>query len=133
MPPGAELLAHADGLSHALQGVVGVHQEDAGGDHLRLAPQDGKAVLRGLVVSEFNRRRAGPGQVVGLEAAESKPTGRIDATGKRDLVTVKALQLSVSNGRELSYNDWDGSYFHTTRVAAGKAYKGGWVPVTKSK
>ena len=45
------------------------------------------------------------------------------ALGKRDLVTVKALQLSVSNGRELSYNDWDGSYFHTTRVAAERAYR----------
>jgi acetyl-CoA C-acetyltransferase len=43
--------------------------------------------------------------------------------GKQGLITVKALQLSVSNGRELSYNDWDGSYFHTTRVAAGKAYE----------
>ena len=43
--------------------------------------------------------------------------------GKQDLVTVKALQLSVSNGRDLQYNDWDGSYFHTTRVAAERAYK----------
>jgi acetyl-CoA C-acetyltransferase len=42
--------------------------------------------------------------------------------GKKDLVTVKALQLSVSNGQELQYNDWDGSYFHTTRVAAERAY-----------
>ncbi|MEM9254700.1 MAG: acetyl-CoA acetyltransferase [Pseudomonadota bacterium] len=43
--------------------------------------------------------------------------------GKRDLITVKALQLSVSNGGELQYNDWDGSYFHTTRVAARRAYE----------
>jgi acetyl-CoA C-acetyltransferase len=43
--------------------------------------------------------------------------------GNNDLVTVKALQLSVSNGRELQYNDWDGSYFHTTREAAKRAYK----------
>ena len=43
--------------------------------------------------------------------------------GKKDLVTIKALQLSVSNGRELQFNDWDGSYFHTTRVAAERAYK----------
>ena len=43
--------------------------------------------------------------------------------GKKELITVKALQLSVSNGRELSYNEWDGSYFHTTRVAARKAYE----------
>lgn len=43
--------------------------------------------------------------------------------GKRDLVTVKALQLAVSNGWELQGSGWDGSYFHTTRVAAAKAYK----------
>jgi acetyl-CoA C-acetyltransferase len=45
------------------------------------------------------------------------------AMGKKDLITVKALQLSVSNGRELQFNDWDGSFFHTTRVAAQRAYK----------
>lgn len=42
--------------------------------------------------------------------------------GKRDLVTVKALQLAVSNGWELQGSGWDGSYFHTTRVAARNAY-----------
>lgn len=42
--------------------------------------------------------------------------------GKQDLVTVKALQLAVSNGWELQGDGWDGSYFHTTRVAAKKAY-----------
>jgi acetyl-CoA C-acetyltransferase len=44
------------------------------------------------------------------------------ALGKHDLVTVKALQLAVSNGWELQGAGWDGSYFHTTRVAAQKAY-----------
>ncbi|KZY47579.1 acetyl-CoA acetyltransferase [Roseovarius sp. HI0049] len=43
--------------------------------------------------------------------------------GKTDLVTVKALQLAVSNGWELQGQGWDGSYFHTTRLAADKAYK----------
>ncbi|MBO9545064.1 acetyl-CoA acetyltransferase [Caulobacter sp.] len=43
--------------------------------------------------------------------------------GKHDLVTIKALQLSVSNGYESQYNGWDGSHFHTARIAAGKAYK----------
>jgi acetyl-CoA C-acetyltransferase len=42
--------------------------------------------------------------------------------GKRDLVTVKALQLSVSNGWELQGAGWDGSYLDTTRIAAAKAY-----------
>jgi acetyl-CoA C-acetyltransferase len=43
--------------------------------------------------------------------------------GHKDLVTVKAMQLSVSNGMESQYNSWDGSYFHTARIAAKKAYK----------
>jgi acetyl-CoA C-acetyltransferase len=42
--------------------------------------------------------------------------------GKRDLVTVKALSLAVSNGVEAQHNSWDGSYFATTRVAAKRAY-----------
>lgn len=43
--------------------------------------------------------------------------------GKSDLVTVKALQLAVSNGTEAQHNSWDGSYFATTRQAATRAYK----------
>jgi acetyl-CoA C-acetyltransferase len=42
--------------------------------------------------------------------------------GKRDLVSVKALQLAVSNGVEAQHNSWDGSYFATTRIAAKRAY-----------
>lgn len=42
--------------------------------------------------------------------------------GKRDLITVKALQLAVSNGMEAQYNEWDGSHFATTRIAARRAY-----------
>ena len=43
------------------------------------------------------------------------------AMGKKNLTMVKALQLSVSNGYESQYNGWDGSYFPTARIAAGKA------------
>jgi acetyl-CoA C-acetyltransferase len=43
--------------------------------------------------------------------------------GKTDLITVKALQLSVSNGEEVQFGEWDGSYFKTTRIAAAKAYQ----------
>jgi acetyl-CoA C-acetyltransferase len=45
------------------------------------------------------------------------------ALGKKDIVTVKALQISSSNGWELQGAGWDGSYFQTTRVAAAKAYE----------
>ena len=43
--------------------------------------------------------------------------------GKHNLVTVKSLQLALSNGLEASHNSWDGSYFHTTRIAAKRAYE----------
>jgi acetyl-CoA C-acetyltransferase len=42
--------------------------------------------------------------------------------GKRDLVTFKALQVSVSNGWEMQSSEWDGSYVHTARIAAQRAY-----------
>jgi acetyl-CoA C-acetyltransferase len=42
--------------------------------------------------------------------------------GKTDIVTVKALQIASSNGWEAQGSGWNGSYFHTTRVAAAKAY-----------
>jgi len=45
------------------------------------------------------------------------------AMGKKNLITVKALQLSLSNGLESQHNSWDGSYFHTARIAAKKAYE----------
>ena len=41
--------------------------------------------------------------------------------GKKDLVAVKALQVAVSNGEELQFDRWDGSYFATTRIAAARA------------
>lgn len=45
------------------------------------------------------------------------------ALGKKDLVTIKALQIAGSNGWELQQaGGWNGSYFHTTRLAAKRAY-----------
>lgn len=43
--------------------------------------------------------------------------------GKKDLVTVKALQTAVSNGLEAQHNSWDGSHVLTTRAAARRAYQ----------
>jgi len=42
--------------------------------------------------------------------------------GKRDIVTAKALQLSLSNGEEMGYNDWDGDHFMTTDQCSIRAY-----------
>jgi acetyl-CoA C-acetyltransferase len=43
--------------------------------------------------------------------------------GKTDILTIKALQISVSNGQEIGYKNWDGSYFVTARTASKKAYE----------
>lgn len=43
--------------------------------------------------------------------------------GKRELVTVKALQLAPSNGVEMGHRSWDGSHTLTTRIAAARAYR----------
>jgi acetyl-CoA C-acetyltransferase len=45
------------------------------------------------------------------------------ALRKQDLVSVKALQIAVSNGTEAQHNSWDGSYFMTARHAARRAYQ----------
>jgi len=42
--------------------------------------------------------------------------------GKHDPILVKALQVVVSNGWEMHSNEWDGSYVHTARIAAKRAY-----------
>jgi acetyl-CoA C-acetyltransferase len=42
--------------------------------------------------------------------------------GKRDLVSVHALQLAPSNGVEMSHQSWDGSHTLTSPLAARRAY-----------
>jgi len=43
--------------------------------------------------------------------------------GKKDFVTVKALQLALSSGEEMGYNEWDGDHFVTTFKCSAKAYE----------
>jgi acetyl-CoA C-acetyltransferase len=43
--------------------------------------------------------------------------------GYKDLATVKALQLSVSNGEEMGYHEWDVDHFLTTNQCSIKAYQ----------
>jgi acetyl-CoA C-acetyltransferase len=43
--------------------------------------------------------------------------------GKKDFVSVKALQIAVSNGYESRFNEWEGDHFVTTDIAADRAYK----------
>jgi len=43
--------------------------------------------------------------------------------GKKDLISVKALQLALSNGYELSFNEWDVDHILTTTKASKMAYE----------
>ncbi|MDO8670678.1 MAG: acetyl-CoA acetyltransferase [Dehalococcoidia bacterium] len=43
--------------------------------------------------------------------------------GKKDLISVKALQISASNGSEIGFDDWDGDHFETTARCSVQAYK----------
>ena len=43
--------------------------------------------------------------------------------GKTDVITVKALQLAVSNGEEAQFNTWDGASIKTAQIASARAYQ----------
>ena len=40
-----------------------------------------------------------------------------------DPVYIKALQIGISSGEELMYNEWDGTYVKTGAITAAKAYE----------
>jgi len=44
------------------------------------------------------------------------------ALGKKDIVSIKALSLSISSGAELSTSEWDAARVINTRIAAKTAY-----------
>jgi acetyl-CoA C-acetyltransferase len=43
--------------------------------------------------------------------------------GKKDLITVKGIQVAVSNGYEASYNEWEGDHFVTADHCSTKVYQ----------
>jgi acetyl-CoA C-acetyltransferase len=108
-------IAHVSVKSHA----NGVKNEKA---HLRKAVTE-EQVLNAPMIAEPLGLFDCCGVSDGAAAAIVTTPEIARALGKKNLTMVKALQLSVSNGYESQYNGWDGSYFHTARIAAGKAYR----------
>ncbi|UCG07340.1 MAG: acetyl-CoA acetyltransferase [Desulfobacterales bacterium] len=53
--------------------------------------------------------------------------------GKKDFITVKALQLALSSGEEMGYNDWDGEHFITTSKCSIAAYNEAGIRDPKSE
>jgi len=80
------------------------------------------AVLRAPIVAEPLGLYDCCGVSDGAAAAVVTTPELARSLGKTDLVSVKALQIAVSNGQEAGHNSWDGSYVLTTRRAAERAY-----------
>lgn len=51
----------------------------------------------------------------------------------REVLTIKALELSVSNGEEASHTAWDGSYIATAREAGARAYRSAGVTLPRQQ
>jgi acetyl-CoA C-acetyltransferase len=45
------------------------------------------------------------------------------ALGKKDVITVKSIQLALSSGEEVGFDAWDGDHFVTTTRCSVKAYQ----------
>jgi acetyl-CoA C-acetyltransferase len=43
--------------------------------------------------------------------------------GRKEIVSVKALQLALSSGEEMGFNEWDGDHFMTTSRCSTAAYR----------
>lgn len=50
-----------------------------------------------------------------------------------ETVTIKALELSVSNGEEQSFSNWDGAHIATARTAGARAYAAAGVTDPRSQ
>jgi acetyl-CoA C-acetyltransferase len=107
-------LAHVSWKSHQ-NGV------DSPKAHLR-KPIDMETILRAPMIAEPLGLYDCCGVSDGAAAAIVTTPEIARALGKKDLVTIKAIQLSISSGIESTTNLWDGSYVRNTRKAASKAY-----------
>lgn len=107
-------LAHVSWKSHQ----NGVHNPKA---HLRKAITM-EAILNAPLIAEPLGLYDCCGVSDGAAAAIVTTPEIARALGKRDLVTIKAVQLSISCGIESTTTTWDGSYVRNTRKAAARAY-----------
>jgi acetyl-CoA C-acetyltransferase len=96
----------------------GVHSPKA---HLR-KPVSMDAILNAPMIAEPLGLYDCCGVSDGAAAAIVTTPEIARALGKTDIVTIKAIQLSISSGIESHTNAWDGSHVRNTRQAATRAY-----------
>lgn len=120
-------------------------------DKYGLNPEDGKRTLakisakshhNGAMCEKAHLRREVSVDAIMKAPIISWPLGLFDCCGvsdgaaaviltradiaknfRKDPVYIKALQVSVSSGEELSYTEYDGAHVESTRKAAARAYK----------
>jgi acetyl-CoA C-acetyltransferase len=108
-------MAHVSAKSHA-NGVLNPKA------HLRKAVTEDQIMAAPIIAHPlglFDCCGVSDGAACAIVATPEKAK----ALGKKDLISVKALQLALSSGEEMGYNDWDGDHFVTTSKCSVQAYK----------
>jgi acetyl-CoA C-acetyltransferase len=107
-------MAHTSVKSHA----NAIHHPNA---HLRKAISIEQAINAPLVADPLGLFDCCPVSDGAACAIVATPD-IVRSLGSDALVTVKAIQVVTSNGWEAQQSGWDGSYVHTARIAARRAY-----------
>ena len=115
--PGSELkraLAHVSAKSHA-NGVLNPKA------HLRKAVTIDQIMAAPIIAHPLGLFDC-CGVSDGAACAIVTTVEKAQDMGFKDFVTVKALQLALSDGSEMGFNQWDGDHFLTTDLASLRAY-----------
>ncbi len=108
-------MAHVSAKSHA-NGVLNPKA------HLRKAVTEDQVMAAPIIAHPlglFDCCGVSDGAACAIVATPEKAR----ALGKKNFISVKALQLALSSGEEMGYNDWDGDHFVTTSKCSVQAYK----------
>ena len=108
-------LAHVSAKSHA-NGVLNPKA------HLRKAVTEDQIMAAPIIAHPLGLFDC-CGVSDGAACAIVTTVEKAKAMGKKDFITVKALQLALSNGEEMGFNEWDGDHFVTTDKASPRAYQ----------
>jgi acetyl-CoA C-acetyltransferase len=111
-------MAHVSWKSH----VNGARNSKA---HLR-KPVSIETILNAPMIADplglFDCCGVSDGAACAIVTTPDIARGVAKSAGRSEIVTVKAIQISASNGWESQYGAWDGSYVRNTREAAKRAY-----------
>jgi acetyl-CoA C-acetyltransferase len=108
-------MAHVSSKSHA-NGVLNPKA------HLRKAVTEDQVMASPIIAHPLGLFDC-CGVSDGAACAIVTTTAMAKKLGVKDFITVKALQLALSSGEEMAYNDWDGDHFLTTSKCSAKAYE----------